>query len=197
MKHIKLFETFNTKITLELLTDNLTTINLQIIDDLIKISEHYYLMHKNYVKNKNNVRRSEELYFKTNIKGLVGDWKYPFNENITDNEFLLISMKELIEYHLMDKNEMLKLFKIYKKLNPIIKNIPVNNDYMNMYHIMMGMTSGFNYDDIYDFITIGGGSLRDDNWIKKHNIASELLGNYIMYIPSEKTLDKIINHFNK
>ena len=88
MKHIKLFENFDSKITLEYLTDNLTSINLEKIIKLMNVSEYSEIFINIYIKNKSNKRRSEELYNLTNIEGLVGDWKFPFGGNITNNEYL-------------------------------------------------------------------------------------------------------------
>ncbi len=196
MKYIKLFENYN-NITLELLTNNLTAINTKILLKLIKNSEYYDIFYMNFVINKHTQRRSEDLYKETGINNLVGDWKYPFSNNYLDNEFLLLTLKEMIKLNLCDKKEMIKLFRIYKNLNPIIKTIPTKNHYINMYHIMMGMTSGFNYDDIYDFIVIGGGSDRDSNYKKKFDIVCDLIGHHLYYIASEKTLDKIINNLKE
>ncbi len=191
MKHIKLFENFNT-ISLELLTNNLTKINIKNVSKLLKVSEYYETLYNRYVVLKKSQRRSEDLYKETGIKGLVGDWLYPFNDTIINNEYLLIAMKELIAHKYMDEQEMVKLYKIYQKLNPLIKTMPVHNDYFKMYHVMLGMTSGFNYDDIYDYLTIGGMCDRDDEYKNLHEETATLLKQGIYYIPSEKTLKHII-----
>jgi hypothetical protein len=190
MKHIKLFENY-TNITLESLTNNLTTIDVPYIISLLnEIDVEYPISKLNKID-----RRSEELSKVLNMKGLVGDWKYPFNTNFIKNEFLIASMKEFWRFDNIDDIEIEKLFDIYAKLNPIIKNIPTKVMF-DKYYIIMGMTSGYNYDDIYDFVTIGGFDKRDDIYLNKHKEVTKTLGIDLQYVPSEKTLDNILSHLN-
>ncbi len=193
MKHIKLFENY-TNITLESLTNNLTSIDVEYITSLLNNIEDDY---KEYAisKLKKIQRRSEDLSKILNMTELVGNWKYPFNTNYLKNEFLIFSMKEFWRNEIMNIKEISKLFDIYKTLNPIIQNIPISEDF-DKYSIMLGMTSGFNYDDIYDFVVIGGGGDRDTNYKTKFDKVCHLIGNHLNYVASEKTLDKILSHLN-
>lgn len=193
MKHIKLFENY-TNITLETLTNDLTSIDVEYITYLLdKIDTDY----KKYAITKLDTieRRSEELFNKYGIEGLVGNWKYPFNTNYLRNEFLIFSMKEFWKNDAMNMGEISKLFDIYAKLNPIIKNIPISEDF-DKYSIILGMTSGYNYDDIYDFIVIGGGADRDKKYRNKYDEVCNLIGANLGYVASEKTLDKIISNLS-
>lgn len=192
MKYIKLFENYK-NITLESLTDNLKTIDVNYINSLLDNIDDEY---KDYAISKLTKiqRRSEELYNEYHIEGLVGKWNYPFNTNYLKNEFLIFSMKEFWRNEIMSEIEIEKLFDIYAELNPIIKNIPTHEMY-DKYNIMLGMTSGFNYDDIYDFVVIGGGSNRDLKYMKKFDEVCDLVGHHLHYVASEKTLNKIISHF--
>lgn len=200
MKHIQLFEKFidsNTDIKLEDLTNNMTKIDVGNVIALLEkhvneIGENYV----NHVKSKLNgdVRRiSEELSNKIGLKEvLVGDWVYPFNQDYILNEFLISALVNLIRHDIIAEEEMIKLFNVYKTLNPIIDTIP-RNDYYDCYEIILGMTSGFNFDDIHDFVVLGGGGKRSEEYLTKHRFAASLVGD-IQYVPSEKTLDAIIKH---
>ncbi len=194
-QHIKLFENFSNPITLKSLTNNLKKIDIDACKELLHDSSKFYkIFYHNLIVCKKNERKAEELANKFGLPELMGHWIYPFNESYILNEYLLLSISELIKETKINESEITKLYKIYLTLNPSISTIPVKN-WWDRYTVMMGMTSSFNYDDIYDFLTLGGFSDRKKNVVylsKSEEVESFLRPHHIGYVPSEKSLDEIL-----
>jgi len=194
------------KFILEDVTKNLTEID---INKMLLIDNDLY----EYLFQRSFKMPPFELSKIIRFDDIVGVWKYPFNSNSHLNEIFILFVRECIRNGIMQSSEMVKLFNIYKNLNPELEDlinieisssntsdnlldVLLNIKTVNMFHIMMGMTSGFNYDDIADFISLGGHSCRSLTYkTRKHELITIL--NYdIQYVPSEKTIDKIYNYIN-
>lgn len=194
------------KFILEDLTKNLTEIDVEKISEIDNdlyeiIFDKYFMM------------PSVELSKFIGFDDIIGFWKYPFNSGSKLNENFILFVRECIRKEIMETTEMVKLFNIYKSLNPDLEklinvdissntsinllDVLLNMKTVNMFHIMMGMTSGFNYDDISDFISLGGYCDRCLSYKNKRMELINILNFDIQYVPSEKTIEKIFNFIKR
>jgi hypothetical protein len=187
----KRFESINNEefYTLEYLTDNLTTVNMEKLIDATKECQYGWVIEEQ--KASSTKRAGEDLSNKYNLNGVVGEWVYPFNSPSYSNESLCFGLKELLKEDNRYSVEIDKLYESYLKLNPTIKDIPIKDSF-DKYEVMLGMTSGYNFDDIYDWIVIGSAPSRDDNYRSLKNELQTIVG-HVGYVPSEKTIRNILN----
>jgi hypothetical protein len=195
MKHIKLYEDYKgggTYITLDFLTNGKTNIDLDFLskikNELItkREDDRYHLNDKQRLGSKS---ASEELEKKWGLRGLTGNWKYPFNSDRHKNEYLTFLIDRIDDEDLSTVL-MNELYDEYVKLNPSLSNIKPKD--IDKYFVIIGVTSNYNYNDIYDFIHVGPYYLReqDPEWKNLSDQIKNQIG-HMGYVPSIKTLKSI------
>jgi len=84
-------------------------------------------------------------------------------------------------------------------LNPFIVNWITASDYKGslnqIRHIIMGMVSMFNEDDIREFITLGGSCYRDPIYHKLSHEVQNLIDLNMAWVASTKTLNFIKDNY--
>ena len=94
------------------------------------------------------------------------------------------------------------LYDIIRDLNPSlhifdesVKN-NIKNPLSKKYHILLGMGSLFNLDDIKEFIegSVGYLKMKDPDYSMKHKFIEKKLKTYIQFVPSFNTMDIIYKH---
>lgn len=63
----------------------------------------------------------------------------------------------------------------------------------NIFTVLVGITSGFDLDDIYDFVTIGGGWCRDTEYKRMVKEVEKIYG-YIGWVPSKSKLIQLLQN---
>lgn len=125
---------------------------------------------------------------KFQISGISQQWNMPFEETNNNIELLLSTLQTISTKYKTANNILDKLFDIFIENNDLL-----NKDIFlkNKWHVMLGCTSSFNYSDIFDFLTIGGGYLRSDEYKNRKLLLEKNIKYDIQYVPSEETLTKI------
>lgn len=124
------------------------------------------------------------------------DWKLPNgSDRVELNKSLCYSKNGL------GQKRIKTLFNEFEKLNPCISEwITETNDRNIEYqklHVILGLVSMFNEDDIKDFITIGGACDRDRDY---HELKFEVelkINLFMAWVPSVKTLNYIKDNYKQ
>lgn len=190
------------KITLDLLTKNKTTIDVDFIlnysKNNLRFSEYKFLEN---IYNHGNEIQPYDLENNFNLKNIQGNWQLPFNENNKNNE-LLISFFKFLNRHNKKKYKQFidELYEIYVDLNPILKQLGIIKEKQHKIDIMVGITSTFNYDDIREFYEyslnynyVVSTRCKNKTYNDLYNNVQDKLDILLRYVPSKKTLKNIIN----
>ena len=137
---------------------------------------------------------SKDLSDLINLK-IYQEYNLPKNWTSDDLELMTITLR--------DNDKMLDiLYDIIRDLNPslhifdkLVKN-ETNFTFSKKYHILLGMGSLFNLDDIKEFIegSVGYIKRQDPDYSMKNKFVEKKLKTYIQYVPSYKTMDIIYKH---
>lgn len=137
---------------------------------------------------------SRELSKLINLK-IYQEYNLPKNWTSDDLELMSCTLKyndDMIDI----------LYDIIRDLNPSlhifdesVKN-NIKNPLSKKYHILLGMGSLFNLDDIKEFIegSVGYLKMKDPDYSMKYKFVQKKLKTYIQFVPSYKTMDIIYNH---
>lgn len=186
MKHIKLFENKQEN-TLKYITRDYTTIDIERLKEClssVENSEYFLNELETYLGNRSQndspQRAAHLIEQNSKIKNIKGMWVYPYDIDYALNEFLIICVSD------GDDLEMKRLYMDYLLLNPEMKNFTPKT-YGDVYYILMGMTSGYNFNDINSFLTKPGYKLTSEDRRKISRIEQEI-GMELQYIPSVETI---------
>lgn len=124
------------------------------------------------------------------------DWKLPNGSDRVELNNSLCNTRNGLRY-----DRMMALFNELEKLNPCISGWITETETKAIeyqkYHIVLGLISMFNEDDIKDFITIGGSCDRDKDY---HDLKFEVelkINLFMAWVPSVKTLNYIKDNYKQ
>lgn len=187
MKHLKLFENHQENL-LKYLTDEYTTINVDKVKECLKTIENGYHWIENletYLGNKsqnNSPHRASHLIEQgSKLENIKGVWVYPYDYDYALNEFLLCCI-----YRAGTDEELKRLYVDYLLLNPEMEGFRPKT-YGDAYYILMGMTSGYNFNDINSFLTRSGVDVTPEERQRVNRIEREI-GMNLEYVPSVETI---------
>ena len=191
MKHIKLFENHHDIFSVEYLTDGYTKVNpdkLKEALDKVENGYHYLDELEYYLENPNQnhkpQRAAKELEEETQLENISGNWNFPYGGDYALNEIMVG-----IVYSDSTDEDFKKLFMEYYKLNPEMANYNISS-FRDAYEILLGMTSGYSFDDINSFLTRKGMQIKPDERDRSDKI-ERTIGRRFSYVPSVKTIEKI------
>ncbi len=179
---------------LEYFTDDLYKFNInKIVEYINKYKNDKKILRRYIEKTNDNVPIQPAKNFSKQIGlNIHNNFILPFNDNWDICEFYIGFNRISNSY---DKNnfELFKLYDIFCKLNPELYNIKIKT-IRDIYDVLYGVTSSFNYDDIFDWIEIGSNLVRSNEEKERKDKIEKMVGFRFEYVPSEKTLLKIEKH---
>lgn len=124
---------------------------------------------------------------------LYTEWALPMDIVIL-NEMICGGRRTLSDEYIADK-----WWVDFVMFNPFIVNWVTKHDYYESLkqkrHIIMGMVSMFNEDDIREFITLGGDCYRDPDYHRLSNEVQDLINLNMAWVASTKTLNFIKDNY--
>ena len=148
-------------------------------------------------------RAALALEQKTGFTNIAGHYTMPGDLHAHELENYAQMIRNLSQNNKIPRAEGLdKLHAVWsslRRLNPELNSITLHrDDLMQVFHAVMGVTSGFNPDDIHEFIHIGGAQMRSSapDYRARVRKVENALG-HIGWVPSLKTLDTIIGQLDK
>lgn len=174
------------KLTLDVFLNKDGSINIKKVMSLLRLNENSSTY--KYLKKKVHFTPSVELSKKLGID-IHTDWNIPSNWTYADFEMLIMAL-----YHV--PHLLIELFIKIVDENKIIRNIfteeTVTDLRLQMYDILMGMSTRLNYDDINEYVKGGYYYIKQNDplWAEKINKIENNHG-LIGYVMSYKTLEKI------
>lgn len=144
-----------------------------------------------------------EFEQQTGLTGIAGRWSFPGGMTAKAMESLVRKHDNAIlsgNITLQDCNRIFRdIWDQLTRCNPDLNRLQIDeNDLQTLRHAIMGVASGFNYDDIEEFIHIGGGDVRkeDPAYRTFFDHIQRMAGTGIYWIPSLKTLREIERQIN-